>query len=60
MQNKIIKLVKNFYYTSKGEQKINSYHINIPKEIIKKAGYNDIENVEVSITPNNEIIIKKV
>lgn len=51
------KLNKMYYYTSKGEKKLNCYTIPVPKEVVEQA---KLENVELQvIADNNTIIIKK-
>lgn len=51
------KLNKLYYYNKKGEQKINCYVCNIPKEIVDKT---NIKDSEIKITrDDNKIIIEK-
>ena len=51
------KLNKMYYYTSKGEKKLNCYTIPVSKEVVEKA---KLENVDLQvIADNNTIIIKK-
>ena len=52
------KLGQQMYYTSKGKN-INSYKINIPKSIIKKAKMEDIEEVRIYVEEEGKIIIEK-
>lgn len=52
------KLIKNKYYTSKGEAKINSYLVAINKEIVEKSGFTGNENIVVK-AGKNKIIIEK-
>lgn len=52
------KLGRQLYYTSK-EKKINSYKINIPKEIIKKAKMEDVEDINIYVEKEGKIIIEK-
>lgn len=54
----MIKLGKQIYYTSK-EKKINSYKVNIPKEIVRKANMQDTEYVNVYVEKEGKIIIEK-
>lgn len=37
------KLLKQYYYSSKGERKINSYKVSLSKEIVEQAGLQDKE-----------------
>lgn len=51
------KLKKMYYYTSKGEKKINCYYATIPKDLVEKA---KLENSEIIIKiENNKLIIDK-
>lgn len=51
------KLNKMYYYTSKGEKKLNCYNIPIPKALVEQA---KLENVDIKIiAENNMIIIKR-
>lgn len=51
------KMSKLYYYTSKGEKKLNCYTVPIPKDIVEKAG---LEGIDLKITANNDkIIIEK-
>lgn len=51
------KLNKMYYYTSKGEKKLNCYNIAISKEIVEKLDLQDKE-IKVKIE-NNKIVIDK-
>lgn len=51
------KLNKMYYYTSKGEKKLNCYNIAIPKEIVEKVNLQDKE-ITIKIF-NNKIVIDK-
>ena len=53
-----MKLVKLQYMTLKGEKKINSYNLNIPKKIVEQAGIDDSKEL-VAIAKNKEIIIRE-
>ena len=53
-----MKLVKLQYMTLKGEKKINSYNLNIPKTIVKKSGIDDNKEL-IAIAEKNKIIIKE-
>ena len=44
--------------TLKGEKKINTYNVNIPKKIVQEAGIEDSKEL-VAIAKNKEIIIKE-
>ena len=53
-----MKLTRKFYYTRKGEKKINNYLLYIPVKIAKEININ--ENVELKLyTQNDKIIIEK-
>lgn len=52
------KLIKNKYYTSKGEAKINGYLVGISKEVVKEAGFTGEEDFSVK-AEKNRIIIEK-
>ena len=50
------KMTKMYYYTSKGEKKINCYMIPIPKKIVEQA---QLENKEIKMNVNgNKIILE--
>lgn len=53
-----MKLIKLQYMTLKGEKKINSYNINIPKTIVKESGIDDNKEL-VAIAKKGQIIIKE-
>ena len=48
------KLNKMYYYTSKGEKKLNCYNIPIPKAIVEKTG---LDNTEIQLRVENKKII---
>lgn len=53
------RLSKNMYRSLKsGEKKINSYKINLPKEIIKQVNFKDGEELKIT-AKDNKIIIEK-
>lgn len=52
------KLVKNHYYNAKGEKKVNSYFVSIPKSLVLKAGINENERVKV-YCQGGKIIVEK-
>lgn len=53
-----MKLIKMYYMTLKGEKKINTYNVNIPKKIVQEAGIDDSKELVV-IAKNKEIIIRE-
>lgn len=53
------KLNKQVYYNSKGEKKINCYHIIVSKEIVAKAGINEDDEIEVKAKDKKIIVEKK-
>lgn len=53
------KLVKNNYYTSKGEKKINSFNVSISKKVVEAAGFTGDEKIKV-YAKDGKIIIEKV
>lgn len=51
------KLNPMYYYTSKGEKKLNCYNIPVPKELVERA---KLENSDIELEVKNDtIIIKK-
>ena len=48
------KLNKMYYYTSKGEKKLNCYNIPIPKAVVEQA---ELENVDIKLRVENKKII---
>ena len=52
------KLGKQLYYNNNGQAKINCYKVNISKEIVKKSGIKDEDNIAIYAKPN-QIIIEK-
>lgn len=52
------KLNKIYYYTSKKEKKLNCYHIILSKEMVKKAGLGENEELNIK-AENGKIIIEK-
>lgn len=52
------RLNKQNYITSKGERKINCYHITISKELLSKTNIKDDDEL-VIYTKDNKIIIEK-
>lgn len=53
------KLAKQYYYSQKGERKINCYKVNLSKELIKQAELDDNKEI-IIIAEKNKIIIKNV
>ena len=53
-----MKLIKMYYVTLKGEKKINTYNVNIPKKIVQESGIDDSKEL-VAIAKNKEIIIRE-
>ena len=52
------RLNKQYYYSKKGEKRINCYHVIVPKAVVKEAGID--EDDELAVYSNyDEIIIKK-
>ena len=49
------KLNPMYYYTSKGEKKLNCYNIPIPKELVEKTKLKD-KNIEVVIEKGKIIL----
>lgn len=43
-----------YYYTSKGEKKLNCYNIPVPKELVEKA---QLENIDIEIVVEKGKII---
>lgn len=52
------KMNKMYYYTSKGERKLNCYNVVIPKELVEKLKLEDKE-IEVKIENNKLVVDKK-
>ena len=50
------KLVKMYYYTKNGEQKLNSYYVLLSKNIVEKTNIKD--NVKISVK-DNKIILER-
>lgn len=53
------KLNKQVYYNSKGEKKINCYHIIVSKEVVAKAGINEDDEIEVKAVDKKIVVEKK-
>ena len=52
------KLVKQHYYTSKGEKKVFSYIATVPKKVLKESNINEDDEIIVSAY-YGEILIQK-
>ena len=52
------KFTKTYYYTSKGEKKLNCYMIPIPKKIVEEAQLQDKE-IEAKAENKKIILISK-
>lgn len=51
------KLNKMYYYTSKGEKKLNCYNIPIPKELVEQA---NLQNVDIKWkVEGNKLILER-
>lgn len=53
-----IKLVKQKYYGKNGEQKVCCFHINLAKSVLKEAGLDKQEYINIEVK-DNKIIISK-
>ena len=53
------KLVKQYYYSSTGEKKVNCYHINMPKEFVTKAGFEEEDEIVVYSIDETIVVAKK-
>lgn len=53
-----MKLVKQKYFTAKGEEKVNCYKLTISKGIINAAGIKPEDDLKVYVD-NDKIIIEK-
>ena len=52
------KLVKQMYYNKKGEAKINTYIVKIPKAIVEQTNIKDIDELKISVI-NGKIVIER-
>ena len=52
------KLSKQYYTNSNGERKLNCYHINIAKDIVKEANIKDTDETKI-YAKHGKIIIEK-
>jgi len=52
------KLIKQKYYNSKGQAKINNFMCNISKQVVYEAGFTGNEEIKV-YAMNGRIIIEK-
>lgn len=53
-----MKLTKMKYKTMKGETKLNSYLIAIPKRVVEASGIDDTKQLEIEVR-KKEIIIRE-
>ena len=53
------RLAKNYYRTKEGHKRINCYMANIPKEIVKKAGLEDDDEIAIREEYGTIVILKK-
>lgn len=53
------KLTRQYYMTVGGEKKLNCYHINLSKELIKEADIKETDDLNV-YAKDGKIIIEKV
>jgi len=53
------KLNKQYYYTANHEKKLNCYHINLTKDIVSKAGFEDEDELIVYEHYGKVVIEKK-
>lgn len=54
-----MKLTKQYYYSAKGEKKINCFKINLSKELVEEAKIKEDDEIKIYVK-NNKIIIEKV
>lgn len=52
------KLTKQYYYTANHEKKLNCYHVNLPKELVSKAKFEEDDELAV-YEHYGQIIIEK-
>lgn len=52
------KLVKQKYYTAKGQAKVNCYKVTVPKFVVEASGIKEDEKINV-YAEGNKIIIEK-
>lgn len=52
------KLGVNRYYNRKGEAKVNSYLVSIPRKIAEQAGFTEEDRIKVK-AENGKIIVEK-
>lgn len=53
-----MKLIKQKYYNSKGESKINCYMIKIPKAVLAESKIKDTDEIKISVV-DGKIIIER-
>lgn len=54
-----MKLTKQYYYSAKGEKKINCFKINLSKELVEEAKIKEDDEIKIYVK-DNKIIIEKV
>lgn len=54
-----MKLVKNKYYTSKGEPKLNNYMVYIKKSLVEQSGIDPEKDIKVYVE-NGKIVIDNI
>ena len=54
-----MKLIKNKYYTSKGESRLNNYMVYIRKSLVEQSDIDPEKDVEVYVE-NGKIVIDNV
>lgn len=52
------RLTKQYYFSQKGERKINCYKINVSKELLKQTDIKEDDQIKI-YAKNNKIIIEK-
>lgn len=53
------KIIRQNYYTSTGEKKVNCYHITLNKDIMNRLNWDENTKIVIKII-NNKVIIEKV
>lgn len=52
------KLLKNYYYNSKGEKKVNCYIVHIPRLVLEQSGIKEDDAISIQVK-DKKIIIEK-
>ena len=52
------KLIKQMYYNKKGETKINTYMVKIPKAIVEQSNIKNSDELKFSVV-NGKIVIER-